>query len=235
MFYARYSFAVHQESVLFFIQYQLRIFLSALNSDHRPDALGGSRFFTSLLTFPFGLLMVFGAFAQEVGNAKQGGAKVDFFVHFQSPETSPFDANEGKGLLDWEVFNSADLENGHPIEGAESLDERAFIFDVQESTSKDFTEFKTRYSGKDSATYISGLNEGSYYYRVLARRVEDGLVAQSNPVHMKVDYVSMTVVWRLVALGVLVFAATIWVVARGGDPIEEPNPNPEDRKAGGCS
>ena len=52
---------------------------------------------------------------------------------------------------------------------------------------------------------------------------------------MKVDYVSMTVVWRLVALGVLVFAATIWVVARGGDPIEEPNPNPEDRKAGGCS
>ena len=177
--------------------------------------------------------MVFGALAQEVGDDKQGGAKVDYSVHFQSPETSPFDANEGKGLLDWEVFKTTDLEGGNPIEGAESLDERAFVFDVQESTSKDFTEFKTRYSGKDSATYISGLNEGSYYYRVLAKRVEDGLVAQSDSVHMKVDYVSMTVVWRLVALGILVFAATIWVVARGGDPIEEPNPSPEDQKAGG--
>jgi hypothetical protein len=235
VFCARYSFAEHQESVLFFIKYQFRILLSTLNSDHRPVTLGGSRFLSSLLTFSFSLLITFGAFSQEVGDAKQGGARVDFFVHFQSPETSPFDANEGKGLLDWEVFNTADLEKGNPIEGAKSLDERAFVFDVQESTSKDFIEFKTRYSGKDSATYISGLNEGSYYYRVLARRVEDGLVAQSNPVHMKVDYVSMTVVWRLVALGVLVFAATIWVVARGGDPIEEPNPSPEDQKAGGCS
>lgn len=233
MFYARYSLAEHQESVLFFIKFQFRILLATLKSDHRPDALGGSRFFSSLLTFSFGLLITFGAFAQEVGDDKPGDAKVDFSVHFQSPETSPFDANEGKGLLDWEVFNTADLEDGDPIEDAESLDERAFVFDVQESTSKDFTEFKTRYSGKDSATYFSGLNEGSYYYRVLARRVEDGWVAQSEPVHMKVDYVSMTVVWRLVALGVLVFAATIWVVARGGDPIEEPNPNPEDRKAGG--
>jgi hypothetical protein len=77
------------------------------------------------------------------------------------------------------------------------------------------------------------LNEGSYYYRVLAKRLEDGLVVQSDPVHMKVEYVSMTVVWRLVALGVLVFAATIWVVARGGDPIEEPNPSPEDQKVVG--
>lgn len=144
----------------------------------------------------------------------------DFFVIFQSPEAPILEADEGKGLLDWEVFATADILNGKPREGAKALDERLFEFEVQESNSEDFSEATIRYAGKDSATYVSGLSEGDYYFRVMATHSESLVKSLSDPVQFKVKFVSMELVWKLVVLGITVFFATLWVVVRGGDPIE---------------
>lgn len=159
------------------------------------------------------------ASAQDV-SSDESSSSANFAVIFQSPSEAIFEADEGKGLLDWEVFSVDDIVDGEPREEAEALDERLFEFEVQEAKTEDFSDASVRYTGKDSATYISGLSEGAYYFRVLATSEKNQSKSFSDPVQFKVEFVSMSLVWKLVGLGIGVFFATLWVVIRGGDPIE---------------
>ncbi len=163
--------------------------------------------------------------AQSVTEAENETVSIDqspeYVVYFQSPKQSPFEADEGKGLLDWEIFSTVDMTDEGPGEDAEPVDERLFEFEVLESASPEFENSTLRYRGKDSATYLSGLSEGDYYFRVTASKEKDGSKIESDLVKFEVQFVSMSLVWKLVGMGILVFFATLWVVLKGGDPIEE--------------
>lgn len=88
-------------------------------------------------------------------------------------------------------------------------------FELQEATTKEFTDAHTYYHGPDLATYISGLPEGTYYYRVRLH-AEDGSTSEwSKPIMVEVEHHSLSLAWFLFAVGGIVFALTVAVVVGG--------------------
>lgn len=88
-------------------------------------------------------------------------------------------------------------------------------FVLQEATNPGFTDAETYYRGPDLATYISGLPEGIYYYRVRLQGDAGQRSAWSDPVVVEVEHHSLSLAWFLFAVGGLVFALTVTVVVRG--------------------
>ena len=116
-----------------------------------------------------------------------------------SPAESPFLADEGKCLLQWELPDSKGT---------------SFTFQVEQSNDPDFSSPRVRYQGPDLATYISGLPEGTHHYRV--RSISD---QENGPwsriMEVKVEFVSQNLVISLFLLGTIVFAATVWAIWKG--------------------
>lgn len=84
-------------------------------------------------------------------------------------------------------------------------------FELQQATTKSFSETKTRYRGPDRGSVITGLGEGTYFFRV---RVSDA-DHWSAPVRVEVKYMNMALVWTLMGVGVFVFGATVTAILRG--------------------
>ena len=88
-------------------------------------------------------------------------------------------------------------------------------FDLQRATKKDFSGARTFYRGPDRATYISGLSDGTYYYRIREIR-PDGLSSMwSPPVEVIVEHHSLNLAFTLFGIGAVVFVMTVFVVVRG--------------------
>ncbi len=83
-------------------------------------------------------------------------------------------------------------------------------YEIQESTSRNFETFRTVYTGPDKATFISGLKDGDYYYRL---RREGG--NWTTPIVLTVTHHSLELAFILFGLGALVFILTVWVVISG--------------------
>ncbi len=90
-----------------------------------------------------------------------------------------------------------------------------FDFVLEEATSPDFVDARTYYHGPDLATYISGLPEGTYYYRVRLQNSAGGTSEWSRPIVVEVEHQSLSLAWFLFAVGGLVFALTVFVVVSG--------------------
>ena len=79
-----------------------------------------------------------------------------------------------------------------------------------------FDSTRIRYTGPDMASYISGLKNGDYYFRV--RTVTDHGNAHgdwSGTVTVTVEHHSLTLALTLAGLGGLVFLLTVAVVVQG--------------------
>ena len=118
---------------------------------------------------------------------------------FTAPTNSPYLATEGLVDLVWE---------------AEPVDD-SIQFQLQQSSDSEFSEVKTRYEGLDRGTYVSGLLEGDYYFRVRTLAVEGEPGPWSDPMHVQVRYVSHTLVFWLMSIGSIVFIATVLTVIKG--------------------
>jgi hypothetical protein len=130
---------------------------------------------------------------------------------FDNPE-STF-TNAGSIRLSWSAGGVAD---GNP----------ALQFELQGAAEPDFTDARTRYAGPDMATYISGLPDGRFHYRVRLVDESDRASTWSAPVLVVVEHHSMGLAWLLFGLGAFVFVLTVLVVARGDreDRSGEPAP-----------
>jgi hypothetical protein len=82
--------------------------------------------------------------------------------------------------------------------------------EVQQSKNENFEAAKTVYRGLDKATFVSGLENGTYHYRI---RHVDG--AWSDPVMLTVRHHSLRLAFILFSLGAVVFAFTVFIVVRG--------------------
>ncbi|QEC51123.1 hypothetical protein EDD80_101409 [Anseongella ginsenosidimutans] len=86
----------------------------------------------------------------------------------------------------------------------------ARIFEVQQAGGESFSEAKTIYQGPDRATFISGLENGTYYFRVREQGQD-----WSNVLKLEVIHHSLTLTYVLLGLGGLVFLCTAGMVLYG--------------------
>lgn len=84
------------------------------------------------------------------------------------------------------------------------------LIEVQQSESETFETARIIYRGADKATFVSGLENGTYYYRV---REHDG--AWSAPATLTVRHHSLRLAIILFMLGAIVFALTVFIVVKG--------------------
>lgn len=115
-----------------------------------------------------------------------------------------------------------------------SVPEAAVVFELQESTHPDFSDARLVYTGSDQASFLSGLIDGTYYYRL--RRLNKGHFGPwSEPITIQVKHHSLPLALLLFGVGFIVVVATFLVVLRGSlQPVELSTPvNPEE--IGGAS
>lgn len=86
----------------------------------------------------------------------------------------------------------------------------ARLFEVQQAADESFGEVKTIYNGPDRATFVSGLKNGTYYFRVRGQGQD-----WSNVQKLEVIHHSLTLTYVLLGLGGLVFLSTAGMVLYG--------------------
>ncbi len=88
-------------------------------------------------------------------------------------------------------------------------------YELQRASDESFSDPKTLYSGPDQGRYVSGLLDGSYYFRVRARQGDAAWSEWSKPQRLVVTHWPKNRALGLMAVGALVFLATAFVVLRG--------------------
>lgn len=89
------------------------------------------------------------------------------------------------------------------------------LYELQESDAADLGEPRIRYRGPATRTFLSGLLDGSYHYRVRARS-RDGAPwsAWSQPLVLEVRHHPLPLTFALFGLGAVVFALTAGLLLR---------------------
>jgi len=92
--------------------------------------------------------------------------------------------------------------------------EAPVAFELQEATRPDFADAREFYRGPDLATVFSGQPNGDYYYRI--RAIDGDTVSPwSDTVHVVVQHHSLARAFTFLALGAIVFIATVVLILRG--------------------
>lgn len=89
-------------------------------------------------------------------------------------------------------------------------------FELQQDTRRNFSEAQTIYSGPDRGTYISGLPNGEFFYRI--RSIDAEKITRgpwSSTIHRTVKHPSLTFAVSLMSVGATVFFATIGMIVLG--------------------
>ena len=132
-------------------------------------------------------------------------------VAFIEPVDGIAEAPEGHISLAWSLRegDAGQLPKELPKElpkGAEYVLER--------SRSPDFADETVLYQGKERGTFVSGMAEGNYYFRVFIRHGER-VGPRGDVLVVNVTYVERQKVVLLLAVGFLVFIATVGVIIFG--------------------
>lgn len=96
------------------------------------------------------------------------------------------------------------------LEWSDNLNNPALLYELQVADDANFTNPKLIYSGIDEGTFISGLTNGIYHYRL---RSEDG--PWSKTVTIEVNHHSLQLALILMTVGAVVFLITIAVIMQG--------------------
>lgn len=89
-------------------------------------------------------------------------------------------------------------------------------FELQESTEQDFTNPVTINVGADRGTFVSGLPNGSYFYRVRMVDSDNKVLSPwSAPVQRNVGHHSLIFALSLMSIGSVVFFSTVVMILRG--------------------
>ena len=97
------------------------------------------------------------------------------------------------------------------------------MFELQRTEHDDFSDAKKYYRGPDRATYISGLSDGNYYFRLREVNEARAVSGWSAPVTVVVEHHSLTLAFTLFGIGGFVFALTVLVVLRGAARTADPD------------
>lgn len=123
---------------------------------------------------------------------------------FESSEE--MSSSAGHVRLVWGVPD--DVENLEAIE-----------FELQQTRDVTFEERRTIYSGPDQASFISGLPDGKYYFRVRTK-LNGEVSSWSAHATVDVQHHSLNLAYTLLGLGAIVVIATISVVILGNRRVQ---------------
>lgn len=87
-------------------------------------------------------------------------------------------------------------------------------YQLEQGTDPNFQEAKIIYEGPDRASFVSGLPDGKYYFRV--RAIEGNKISRWSPVVvLVVKHHSLAMAFGLATVGIVVFLLTVAVVVKG--------------------
>ena len=86
---------------------------------------------------------------------------------------------------------------------------------LQQGTSPAFREARLLYRGSDSGTTVTGLPNGTYYFRIGADPDGSGAIRWAEPVRLEVSHHSLQRAFAFFALGLAVFLGTLGLVVFG--------------------
>jgi hypothetical protein len=119
--------------------------------------------------------------------------------------------NEGHATLRWSLGDYAD-------------DTTDVTFELQQSRDREFGNHRLRHEGAERALFVSGLRDGRTYFRVRATLDGSPPGPWSDPLVVEVDYPSRDRVVLLLAVGCLVFLATVATIVAGWLRNRRPRP-----------
>lgn len=88
------------------------------------------------------------------------------------------------------------------------------FYELERASTASFEGAKAVYRGRDTAVFVSGLVDGSYFYRVRTA-VQGRHGPWSAPFILTVKHGPIAVAWLLFAIGAVIFLAIIAVVING--------------------
>ncbi|MBD5781280.1 fibronectin type III domain-containing protein [Pelagicoccus sp. NFK12] len=90
------------------------------------------------------------------------------------------------------------------------------VFEVRRWMSGSSLEGQLVYEGQDTASFVSGLNEGEYSFRIRSKP-EGGTYPEwgDESLSVTVDYIDMAIVWPLMAAGAVCFVVLILTIVFG--------------------
>lgn len=99
-----------------------------------------------------------------------------------------------------------------------------YTFELQQAEDSLFNSAKLIYSGSDLASFISGLPNGDYFFRIRAQREgENEFSHWSETAILNVKHQSLKLAFTLFGLGALVFLSTVSVILYGNRKTEKGN------------
>lgn len=105
------------------------------------------------------------------------------------------------------------------IGGGEALP----VFDIEMDRGESFSNPSRIYRGRDGARVMSGMSDGTYYFRGRVWLQGEPVTAWSEPVRVEVAHHSLGRALTLFLLGALVFGATVAVIVIGQRRTREEN------------
>lgn len=119
----------------------------------------------------------------------------------ESPGESPHRVTEGHVVISWALPGEAD--GGTPPD-----------FVLEQASTPEFSDAVVRYEGRDLASFLSGLPEGRFHFRV--RAVDGGNAGPwSVPLVLDVDYPKSGMVLVLMTVGTVCLAVLITAILVG--------------------
>ena len=92
---------------------------------------------------------------------------------------------------------------------------------VQQSNKEIFQQPITLYHGNDTGTTITGLKDGTYFFRVGTDLKNNDDINWGEPVQLQVAHHSLTRAFTFFAIGVVVFLATTALIVTGSHKLME--------------
>lgn len=101
--------------------------------------------------------------------------------------------------------------------GAVSLEwegtEAGLVYQLQSAPTDAFEDCLPRYEGPETASFLSGLEDGQYFFRVRARRADASVWGPwSSPIRIDSNHHSMSLAWKLCAMGAFLFLCIVGFV-----------------------
>jgi hypothetical protein len=95
------------------------------------------------------------------------------------------------------------------------IQSRLITFELQRSRDSLFSNARTLYKGSDLASFVSGLPNGDYYFRVRTILDKPGSAAWSKTLLLRVRHQSLVLAFTLFGLGAVVFVSTVLLIIIG--------------------
>jgi hypothetical protein len=93
------------------------------------------------------------------------------------------------------------------------------IFELERASTPVFLDSQPIYEGPDMASFISGIPDGDYYFRV-RKKTEDYTSDWSKTLHLEVKHHNIQKAFVLAGLGAVVVLATVLVIVVGNKEVK---------------